>query len=228
MKKLTLFLVIFVAFISSLNAKWNELKPLSSYGASDYNLKGGTVYLELRQYLTKEDGSLTKKPYEKTISFYRKDLKELDRKKVRMFKKLKPIDGLKSNIHISRRESYGVGCYYTYNAFLIDNKYKMYKMNNVEDVIGYLGDIDTPAELQTLMLLKNKPYGSKYRKTSKGYEVLYNRGTILGEDEFCEDNLYVLSVNKSGKIIEDKFLKTIKTKRRCIQCVMPAPCSSSI
>ncbi|GEM_PF-1101797 len=227
MKKIILCFVICIAFISSLDAKWNVLKPLSEYGASDYHLKEGVVYLELRQYLTKEDGSLSQKPYEKTLSFYRKDLKELERQKVKKFKKLKPIDGLKSNIHISRRESYGIGCYYTYNAFLIDNKYKMYKMNDIEDILLYLGEIDTPAELQTFMLLKNKPYGNKYRKTSKGYDILYNRDTILGEDEFCEDNVYILAIDKHGNIQKDTWIKTIKTKRRCIQCIMPAPCDNN-
>lgn len=48
---------------------------------------------------------------------------------------------------------------------------KMWRMNMIEDVIGIFGEIDTPAEVQAVLRLRNKHAGDSYRKTSKAHEV---------------------------------------------------------
>ncbi|WP_041672759.1 hypothetical protein [Sulfurovum sp. NBC37-1] len=86
-------------------------------------------------------------------------------------------------------------------------------MNEIVDVIGYMGEIDTPAEAQLILWLHSKHEGKQYRKTSKGY------GKIA---EICEEYREVIDkaiVNKKGKIVSYKQVSIAKKGQ--VSCIHP-------
>jgi len=230
MNKILIFISLLLFFsieLSAKKSKWIPLEHISTYKASDYNLKKGLEYLELRQYESKENNKLRDKPYTVLLSFYRKPLNSFDKRTIKKFKKLKPNIEPKSNIKKSHYESFGVGCYYKYNAFVIDSDRRFWRMNTIEDIIGYLGEIDTPAELQTVLWLRDKSSGVKYRAIKGGYEVVYSSMDIMGGAKYCTEEIYILRVDKMGKFLSEKHIKSKKTKTMCVQCIMPMDCEES-
>ena len=137
-------------------AKWQKLKPLETYPASAYTLGKSVGYMEIRGYKTKK----SKKAY-KVLPLYTIPLKSYSQDIIQRFKSLKPKHTQKSNMHAF---TYG-------NAFFINKKGKMFQMDMKEDVIGLLGKVDTPAELQLVLKLSYYNQGQYYRSTAKGYEV---------------------------------------------------------
>ncbi len=56
------------------------------------------------------------------------------------------------------------------NGFMIDDQQKIWRMNEVSDVINYLGKIDTPAELKLVLWLNNEAHDEdKYQRTEGVY-----------------------------------------------------------
>ncbi len=147
------------------------------------------------------------------MSLYRTPLTSLGPKIVKKFHKLTPNTSSKSNIVIHDIQSGGVGCYYLYNGFTIDDKGKMLRMNMVEDIVGFLGEIDTPAEAQVVLWLNNKKSGDLYRKTSKGYEAIVE----YKDNGYCKKFKYKATINKKGKITQYKLLKSKSLKHE--ECI---------
>jgi len=228
-KKLILYILIAVGLSSQLSAKsptWTTLKYLGEYKSKDFNLKETLLYLEVRQYEAREDGTLRDKPYRVPFSFYRKKLSSFDNKTINKFKKVKPNLKLDSDISINYFESSGKGCYYKYGAFMIDMAGKIWRMNTVEDIINHLGEIDTPAELQVVLKLHNKNQGDSYRKVPKGYEVINTRRDLIcNKDGLMSYKTFKLLIDKKGKIIKETYIKTVHTKNPCVMCVPPLDCT---
>ena len=150
--------------------------------------------------------------------------------KVKNFNKLTPILSDQTNI---RKFTFcdPNGCVeHVGNAFMIANDGKLWKMNEIVDVLGFMGEVDTPAEAQLLLWLYSKPEGSKYRKTFKGYEVLIKREKTYPSDkgdksigEFCEEWRIVTDkaiINKKGKIVSYKQVGI--SKKSNLSCIHPA------
>lgn len=194
-------------------SKWKTLKFISQYSASAFNLKEGIAYLDVRQYQVNEKNKLRKKPYKSVLSLYRTPLTSLDPKIVKKFHTLTPNTSSESDIIIHEEQSDGVGCHYLYNGFSIDDKGKMLRMNMVEDIVGFLGEIDTPAELQAVLWLNNKKRGNLYRKTSKGYEAIIE----YHDNGYCKKFKYKATINKKGKITQYKLLKSKALKHE--ECI---------
>lgn len=220
-----LLLILLTTGIQAKDNKWHSLKYIHDYPASAFNLKKGVAHLEIRQYEVDEKNKLRKKPYKTVLSLYRKPLSSFDKKTVKKFRKLSPNLSNKSNMrHLdTMSESEGVGCNYLYNGFMIDSNGKMWRMNMIEDVIGFLGEIDTPAEAQAVLWFHNKESGDSYRKTSKGYDIIIRYDSTLGE---CKSYKYRATINKKGKIIKYKLLKSKNLKQDdCIESVSWIPCN---
>jgi len=107
---------------------------------------------------------------------------------------------------------------YKYNGFLIDNNGKMFRMNTIKDVIGFLGKIDTAAEAQTVLWLHDKNSGDRYRKITGGYDVLIEYQDEEGDAQtgYCKKYQYKASINTKGRIVKYELLKTQKTKIPCM------------
>ena len=97
-------------------------------------------------------------------------------------------------------------------------------------MIGYMGEIDTPAEAQLILWIHSKHGGTKYRKTSKGYEIIIKYYKSYPSDagdktiaEICEESREVIDkaiVGKKGKIISYKQVSI--AKKGNISCMHPA------
>ncbi|MEA1893351.1 MAG: hypothetical protein U9N33_11675 [Campylobacterota bacterium] len=216
MKKISILSILLLILLTTeIQAKerWKSLKHISQYPVSAFNLQEGIEYLDVRQYAVNEKNKLKRKSYKSVLSLYRTPLTSFDSKIVKKFHKLTPNISSKSNIVIHDIQSDGVGCHYLYNGFTIDDQGKILRMNMVEDIIGFLGEIDTPAELQAVLWLNNKKSGDLYRKTSKGYEAI-----IEYEDNgYCKKFKYKATVNKKGEITQYKLLKSKALKHE--ECI---------
>ncbi len=214
-----LLLILLTTGIQAKNNKWQPLKSLDEFPASAFNLKKGVAYLEIRQYRVNEErNKLKKKSYKTVLSLYRTPLDSFDPKTVKKFRKLAPNLSREGDIYRGDLQSSGVGCYYGYNGFLIDDQGKMYSMNMTEDVIGFLGEIDTPAEVQAVLWLHDKNSGSIYRKRSKGYDVIIEYEEEAGDShDYCRKFKYSATIDKKGRLVKYKLVKTKKLKTMCIQ-----------
>ena len=96
-------------------------------------------------------------------------------------------------------------------------------MNTVKDVIGMLGEIDTPAEAKLVLWLNDKNRGisdenhkDKYRKTSKGYAVISEYDNSINNFGECGHFTYRIHISKTGKVREKKLLKKEPSKNGCL------------
>ena len=221
-----MFIFLLAVNLQAKNSQWHSLKDVGDYSSKDFNLKKNVAYLEIRQYQVDEHNKLKKRSYKTILSLYRTPLKSFNSRQIKRFRKLAPDLSDRGNIRKSDLENHGVGCYYRYNGFLIDDQGKMFSMNAIEDVIGFLGKIDTAAEAQTVLWLHDKMAGSSYRKTSWGYDILIEYQETEGDAQvgYCKRYKYKASINRKGKIIKYKLLKTIHTEERCMH-VDWSPCN---
>ncbi len=103
------------------------------------------------------------------------------------------------------------------NGFMIDKEGKMWRMNEVLDVVKYLGKIDTPAEIKLVLWLNNEAHDKdKYRKTSNGYTVISEYDNSIDNFGECGHFVYRLKINKKGKITEKKLLKKTASIHGCV------------
>lgn len=198
-------------------SKWHTLKPIDQYHVSDFTLKKNLGYLEIRQYLIDEHHKLKKSSYQTLWSFYRMPLKSFGSKKVKIFRKLPPRLLESSDIVLHDFEDGGIGCYYAYNGFAINKDGKMFRMNRIKDIIGFFGDIDTPAEAQVVLKLHNKHRGKGYRKTSQGYNIMIEYTEEYGDSQsYCKKLKYFAKISKQGKVTKYKLISSHKTKTYCM------------
>jgi len=219
-----LFFIVFLFMAANLQAKevsWKKLdrEELRSYKRGEYHLRQDVQCLEVRRYPVNKNNKLDRNYWSNIITWCVIPYKSFDPKLMKDFRKAKP--NLSRNGNIGKREAG-----YISNAFVLDSKNQMWRMNMVEDVIRYLGDIDTLAEARLVLWLygKEKPY--KYRKTSKGYEFLiaYTKSTAgcqkCSSTEVCIEDKEILEkaiVNKKGEISFFKLLKSKVLKQECIE-----------
>jgi len=213
--------------MSGLHAKetqWQSLKSLYQYSASDFSLDETIVIMEIRCYGTYDDFQKYNTPTLK-MKFYKTPLKVLDSKLVTRFKNTVPNLSKIGNIHRTSKTSVEIS-----NAFIIDTSGVILRMNEIVDVIGFMGEIDTPAEAQLILWLYSKPEGTQYSKTSKGYEVIIKYEKAYPSDqgdgkiaEICEEYREVTDkalINSKGKIISYKQVNI--AKKGAVSCIHPA------
>ena len=173
--------------------KWHKLKALSDYPPAAFHLKENVAYMEIRWYRTKK----SKTPY-KTIAVYRTPLEKYPQNVTEKFKNLTPRYSNKADI----LPRYG-------NAFFIDTKGKMFRMDEVKDIVSLLGKIDRPAEAQLVLRLHNSEEGQYYRKIAGGYETKRNfvaKGCVGGKE--------TVRIDGSSAFLPRDF---VYSKRKCKQ-----------
>ncbi len=219
-----LLLVFLLTGVEAKSVKWYKLKALKEYPSSAYSLKEGIEYLEIRSYYrgVGERGYNTS-DYTTLLSIHRKSLLSFDSKIVKRFKSSQPnlskdTDIKKSSMCLMSGCVSRIG-----NAFVIDSKGRVLRMNQVEDIIAMLGEIDTPAEAKVVLWLNEKyrditdeNYKDKYRKTTKGYVVLSEYDNSIANFGECGNFTYRIEISKKGKITQKKLLKTEPSKDGCI------------
>ena len=180
--------------------------------------------MEIRRYDTYDNYKKYNKPTIE-MKYYKTPLNLLEAKLVKRFKNSTPILLKSGNIHRLSNRSAEIS-----NAFIIDSSGEILKMNEIIDVIGFMGEVDTPAEAQLILWLYSKREGTKYRKTSKGYEIIikYEKSypSSKGDGkiaEICEEIREATDraiVNKKGKIISYKQVGIAKKGR--VSCMHPS------
>lgn len=224
----TVKIVCLALAMTGLHAKetqWQNLKSLYRYSSSDFSLDETIAVMEIRCYGTYSNFQKYNKPTLK-MKFHKTPSKLLDAKLVKRFENSTPNLSKNGNIHRTSKSSPDIT-----NAFVIDNHGKIWRMNEIADVIGFMGEIDTPAEAQLILWLNAKQEGKKYRKTSKGYEILIKYGKSYPSDkgdksigEFCNEIREVTDkavVDKKGKIVSYKQVDI--AKKGLLDCLHPSP-----
>lgn len=218
-----MLLILLVTAMYAKDAKWQNLKPLYKYSTGAFHLKDDVSVMEIRRYDTYDNYKKYNKPTIE-MKYYKTPLNLLKAKLVKRFKNCTPILLESGNIHRLSKHSSEIS-----NAFIIASSGKVLKMNEIIDVIGFMGEIDTPAEAQLILWLHSKREGTKYRKTAKGYEIIikYEKSYPSKGDgkiaEFCEEIREATDraiVNKKGKIISYRQVGIAKKGR--VSCMHPA------
>ena len=171
----------------------------------------------MREYIWQSPHDVDKNSYHVVMSAYKTPLQSFKSKKVKKFKSLAPNFTKEANIR-EMGHCLMSGCTFSRsNGFMIDKNGKMWRMNEVSDVIKYLGIIDTPAELKLVLWLNNEAHDKdKYRKTSNGYIVISEYDNSINDLGECGHFVYRLKVSKKGKITEKKLLKKTESKDGCM------------
>ena len=98
------------------------------------------------------------------------------------------------------------------NGFMMDKNNKVWRMDEVKDVITQLGDIDTPAEARLILWIHGYTNGNHYYKRANGYEITYTYETTeSSKNSQCVDHKEITEkalVNKKGEIVSRKKLKS--------------------
>ena len=214
--KIFIILLSLITITPVLNA-WIKLKPLKSYDATQFNLKEGIEYLEVRQYDSDKKYKINRQKYRVRFPIYRTPLNKIDSKITRQFRRIPP--NISSETNIKKLAICATGeCRTTIgNGFYINSKGGMGYMNEISDVVGFLGRIDTPAELQFVLWMNNKENGSYYRQTSKGYEVTIDYINNIANFGKCGKFRDQALINYSGEILQYKTLKYDPNYVSCIQ-----------
>lgn len=221
--KQVLLWVLLLSAVHAKDTKWHTLKSFEVYPASAYTLREGVEYLEIRTYVWGIQSKTYSKKYIVTAKLGKKPLNSFDPKVVKKFKASSPNLTEKTNI---RKYGFCVmaGCTsYISNGFMIDKKQKIWRMNEVSDVLSMLGEVDTPAEVKLVLWLNDNNRGTsdlnhkdKYRKTSKGYAILSEYDNSMSNFGECGLFTYEINISKQGKITQKKLLKKRDSPHGCL------------
>ena len=202
--------------------KWHQLQLLKEYDATDFNLKKGVEYLEIRIYTKgqKEENYSTK--YNVAVAMQHIPLELFDAKLLKEFKHVHPNFSKDTNI---KKTGFCLmsGCVRIIgNGLMIDSKRKIWSMNTTEDILNMIGEVDTPAEVKLVLWLNSERMVEpkddiyKYRKVSNGYELLHEFDNSISNFGECGHFLYKMFVGKDGKVSKKKLLKKSESKNGCL------------
>ena len=196
---------------------WQYLKPLKKYPSHAYSLKVGVAYFEVREYTWSTQDKINKNIYKIIMSSGKMPLTSFDKKIQKRFKGVAPNLSKEANIR-KRGSCLLSGCTFAQsNGFMINDQQKIWRMNEISDVMKYLGIIDTPAELKLVLWLNNEAHKKdRYRNTSNGYIVISEYDNSIDNFGECGHFVYRLKVSKKGKITEKKLLKKTESKDGCM------------
>jgi len=220
--KYAYWLIAAVILITNLNAGekgWRVFKQ-QTYSPTSCHLKKGIEYLEVRLYKTNSDYTkIIDKHYKVTERCYRKPLEHFDPKIVKWFRKIGPNLKLAKETDITKGfyedgppwDKNTVKRYTIGGAFFITDKGKVGRMNTIDDIVSFLGDIDTEAELDFVLRRRGHLFCKRYRKKSNGYDVqCEDRVEMETNEEPCGIYRYSVFVSNKGKV-------EMRSKKRLIK-----------
>jgi hypothetical protein len=206
--------ILLITQIGAEAHKWHNLKPLKKYPPSAYTLKSDINCLEVREYIWDTKHKRDNHSYHIVMSTCKRPIKP---NVLKSFRRVTPNFSKEANIR-----KIGTclleGCSFSQSfGFIIDNKGKMWKMNEISNVARFLGDIDTPAELNLILWMRNEPYDKlKYQKSAKGYVAITEYDNSINNFGECGHFVYRLNINKRGQITKKKLLKKTSSKNGCM------------
>ncbi len=220
----TIFAIAVLLTVMVLQAKevsWKKLDrdELGLYKGSEYCLRQDVQCLAIRRYPVDRKNRRNRAYWFPVLTWCVLPYKSYDPKLMKAFRNIKP--NLSRDGNMGKSEAGFIS-----NAFVLDTKNKMWRMNMAEDVVRYLGEVDTLAEARLILWLYGKEQPYRYRKTSKGYAFLiaYTKSTSgcqkCKATEVCIEDKEIVEkavVNKKGEISSFRLLKSKILKQECIE-----------
>ena len=224
MKQIKTILIAILLTLTA-NAEWKPLKGLDYYGPKAFTLKKGVAYVEIRKYTetyipnASGNGDTTKK---KAVVFrmYRNPLLYFGSATKHAFQQISPKKryGFKKGAYASL----GPSAKWYYGGYMLDSAGKLWRLENIQDVVDMVKPVDTPADLSLVLWLNSdaqdrsdqKSYSAKYRKSGSGYVVREHHVAYGGGDWIysCGDYTFDYKVNASGKVTQKKLIKKRKVE----------------
>ena len=181
--------------------------------ANDIHPSENVKCMEIRSYENNPNNKNTYHRWIRHVTWCSEPISGIDPVLYKKFSMAKPMRTKESNIGGSHPGR-------LINGFLIDKNNKVWRMDEVKDVITQLGEIDTPAEARLVLWIHGYTNGNHYYKTAKGYEITYTyKTTENSKSPQCVDYKEITEkalVNKKGEIVSRKKLKSRSLKRECI------------
>ncbi len=226
-------LLILSLLTSPLYAKWQKLKPLNKYDPiRDFNFRDDILYMEVRAYDARyKGGVLVPRDTKYFVSFkaYRQPLSSFPPATQKQFKELKPIDYHNSTLYLSG-EVEGLNCHMLYNIYLINKKFRIYRMDEPHDIYPVIDGIDTDGEMQLMLWLHgpNSSYSryTRYKKTGNGFIATKVSGDYDDDKHSCVDSTYEVKLDQNAKPLSDKLLgkKSNRDPDSCLHEVWGGMC----
>lgn len=239
----TILILLLITGVYAKSSKWQNIEAFNSHPANAYHLKENIDVLEIRAY-----GICNHyKTYHTSIGIYVTSKKQLGKTLVKKFSKVTLDSSRKGDIRIPADFKGNIS-----RGFVLYKDGKIFRLNEISDIITCLGEIDTAAEAQLVLWLHSKYSGvkqteksklayrpmvqdQKYRKTPEGYKIVtkytishsYSRSEWVwcnDEQDFTDSAI----VDKRGKIIGFKQVSKSKMKSECSEVVchsLPEPSS---
>ena len=219
--------LIFLLLVSSLCAKsqnMRKLKELQAFSPTEYHLKKGIVYLEIREYGWTNKQKVNTRVYTVLTKAFSKPLSQFDKKTIKKFHALSPNLLKRTNIRKNRQCYIDGFCNMKLsNGFAIDDKGKMWRLNETKDIIEMLDVIDTPAEVKMVLWLNDNfrrvsqdSYKDSYTKTSHGYSVIEYYCNNVGNYGACGCFTSRIKIDTKGNITSKKMIKQKLDNSDCI------------
>ncbi len=184
--------------------KWEKLHSVvdRAYTLGDYHFKKPIECLELRSYSI--DPKTRKRTDQSFVALVSVCSSSLSSRTLRKFRKIDPALSEKGDIRREKNPRDVI------NAMVIDSEGKMWRMNEITDLIDLMGEIDTPVEAQMVLWLNGENEAERCRKSARGYEVIVEEHRYSGKNgfvDFVETFTYQTMVGPMGKISRKKLLK---------------------
>jgi len=197
-----IFLIFLLGTINLLG--WDKLYSLDSnrYSFKDFGFKDIDC-LELRSYPINPS---THKQVTNRCTIPISICENIDRSIYKRFRDIKPNLSCKGDIRKNQILPIIV------NAMTIDKYGKIWSMNEIADVLSFMGEIDTPAKIQLVLWLYGENEGAYYRKVFDKYEVMinYKSSSTSHNKSFLETFIYKLVINRKGQLINKRLIKHTK------------------
>ena len=205
-------LILLVTGVYAQSEKWEKLYSVvdRAYALDDYHFKKPIKCLELRSYSI--DTKTRKRTDQSFVALVSACSSSLSSRTLKKFRKIDPGLSEKGDIRREKNPRDVI------NAMVIDGKGKMWRMNEIADLIDLMGEIDTPAEAQMVLWLNGENEAEQYRKGPGGHEMIVKEHKFSGKNgytEFVETYTYRVVVSTEGKITQKKLLK--RSKKRAIE-----------
>ncbi len=186
--------------------------------ANDIHPSENVKCMEIRSYEVNPNKQQSNHKWTIHMTWCSEPISGIDPIVVKKFRTAKPMSTKEGNIGGQTSDR-------LINGFIIDKNYKVWKMDEVKDIITQLGEIDTPAEARLILWIDGHTNANHYYKTPKGYEITYMYETTDNECKGCPGTTRCVEkkevtekalVNKKGEIVSRKKLKSRSLKRECI------------
>ncbi len=207
-----ILLLLLVTGIYAKSGEWQKLNSVvdRAYTLDNYHFKKPIQCLELRSYSI--NPKTCKRTDQSFVALVSVCSPSLSSRRLKRFRKIDPSLSEKGDIRRGKNSRSVI------NAMVIDDERKIWRMNEIADLIDLMGEIDTPAEAQMVLWLNGENEAERCRKSSMGYEMIVEEHKYSGKNgytEFVETYTYRVVVGTKGKIAQKKLLK--RSKKRAIE-----------